>query len=107
MDHIWIRDSNGKGAPHRAPTSPISETELQRIIIEQPEILDLPATREMAVLGEDLELGESTPDILGVDAAGRPVIVEVKVPREGSGNIGIVARCLAIAADLQTRRFPR
>ena len=99
MSELWLENEE-KNSLQPATAHRMTETDLQRLVARDPRIARLGAVTNLAVLGEDLVLGNIAPDILAVEPSGRPVIIEIRIAREGRSNLWTVARALWLASGL-------
>ena len=88
-DDDWML-SRPKGFP--------DEATLHRLIADRPDMLPLAGAPRLVILGSEVGLGAGSADLLGVEASGRPVIIEVKLARNNEARRAVVAQILAYAA---------
>lgn len=105
MAGLWTRfDEGWRSEPPRAFAD---ESELHRLIADNPQFLPLAGSSRLAVLGSEVHLGSGYADILAVEFSGRPVIVEVKLAKNRQSRREIVAQAIAYAAFLRGTRADR
>ena len=63
-------------------------------------MLPLAGSPRLLVLGREVLLGSGYADIVGVEASGRPVIIEIKLAQNNEARRAVVAQILAYAASL-------
>ena len=95
---IWT--SGDKGWKLTRPEGFPVEADLHDLIEEAPEMLPLAGTPGITILGREVGLGSGSADLLGVEASGRPVLVEVKLSKNSEARRAVVAQILAYAAYL-------
>ncbi len=95
---IWT--SGGSGWELTRPEGFPDEATLHDLIEEAPEMLPLAGTPSITILGREVGLGSGSADLLGVEASGRPVLVEVKLSKNSEARRAVVAQVLAYAAYL-------
>lgn len=95
---IWTRGS--KGWELTQPEGFPLEADLHGLIEEAPEMLPLAGAPIIVILGREVGLGSGSADLLGVEASGRPVIIEVKLRKNSEAQRAVVAQVLAYAAYL-------
>ncbi|MYC84089.1 MAG: hypothetical protein F4X18_01035 [Acidimicrobiia bacterium] len=95
---IWTR--NDEGWQLSRPEGFPDEATLHRLIEETPEMLPLAGAPALLVLGREVPLGSGYADLVGVEASGRPVIIEVKLAQNNEARRAVVAQILAYAANL-------
>ena len=95
---IWKKDDDDwkLSRPEGFP----DEATLHRLIWETPEMLPLAGAPRLGMLGSEVGLGPGSADLLGVEASGRPVIIEVKLAWNAEARRAVVAQILAYAAYL-------
>ena len=76
------------------------EATLHRLIEQNPDMLPLAGAPRLVILGSEVGLGPGSADLLGVEASGRPVIIEIKLARNDESRRAVVAQILAYAAYL-------
>ena len=76
------------------------EATLHRLIWETPDMLPLAGAPRLVMLGSEVGLGAGSADLFGVEASGRPVIIEVKLAWNPEARRAVVAQILAYAAYL-------
>ena len=90
-DEIWrLRDSEGFE----------NEAALHQLIEQNPDMLPLSGAPKLAILGSEVSLPSGYPDLLAVEASGRPVVIEVKGSWNPDASWAIVAQILAYASAL-------
>jgi hypothetical protein len=77
-----------------------SEGTLQALLDDAPQLLPLSGAPLVTVIGREVQLGSGYVDILGVEATGRVVLLEVKLARNAEARRAVVAQALAYAAVL-------
>lgn len=95
---IWTR--NDEGWQLSRPEGFPDEATLHRLIEKTPEMLPLAGAPPLLVLGREVPLGSGYADLLGVEASGRPVIIEIKLAQNNEARRAVVAQILAYAANL-------
>ena len=95
---IWTQNDEGwqLSRPEEFP----DEATLHRLIEETPEMLPLSGAPALLILGREVPLGSGSADLVGVEASGRPVVIEVKLGRSSEARRAVVAQILAYAANL-------
>lgn len=95
---IWTRNKEGwrLRRPHGFP----DEATLHDLIEETPEMLPLAGSPALLILGREVPLGSGYADLLGVEASGQPVIIEIKLAKAAAAKRAVVAQILAYAAHL-------
>ena len=76
------------------------EATLHRLIEQNPDMLPLAGSPRLVILGSEVWLPSGYPDLLGVEASGRPVVIEVKGSWSPDASWPIVAQILAYASSL-------
>ena len=95
---IWTQEGDdwsltkSKGFP--------DEATLHDLIEMNPEMLPLSGAPALLILGREVLLGSGYADLVGVEATGRPVIIEVKLSQSSEARRAVVAQILAYAAHL-------
>ena len=95
---IWT--SGDKGWELTRPEGFPDEATLHDLIQEAPEMLPLAGAPSITILGREVGLGSGSADLLGVEASGRPVLIEVKLKKNNEARRAVVAQILAYAAYL-------
>ena len=95
---IWTR--NDEGWQLSRPEGFPDEATLHRLIEDTPEMLPLAGAPALLVLGREVPLGSGYADLVGVEASGRPVIIEIKLAQNNEARRAVVAQILAYAANL-------
>ena len=95
---IWTR--NDEGWQLSQPGGFPDEATLHSLIEETPEMLPLAGAPALLVLGREVPLGSGYADLVGVEASGRPVIIEIKLAQNNEARRAVVAQILAYAANL-------
>ena len=95
---IWKKDGDdwSLSPPKRFP----DEATLHDLIERNPEMLPLSGAPPLVILGREVPLGTGYADLVGVETAGRPVIIEVKLAQNSEARRAVVAQILAYAAHL-------
>lgn len=95
---IWTRNDGGwqLSQPEGFP----DEATLHGLIEDTPEMLPLAGAPALLVLGREVPLGSGYADLVGVEASGRPVIIEIKLAQNNEARRAVVAQILAYAANL-------
>ena len=95
---IWTDGNDGwkLSRPEGFP----DEATLHRLIEQNPDMLPLAGAPRLVILGSEVGLGPGSADLLGVEASGRPVIIEIKLARNDESRRAVVAQILAYAAYL-------
>ena len=76
------------------------EAALHDLIEQTPEMLPLAGAPRLLILGREVQLGSGYADLVGVEASGRPVIIEIKLARNSEARRAVVSQILAYAAHL-------
>ena len=95
---IWTR--NDEGWQLSRPEGFPDEATLHSLIEKTPEMLPLAGAPPLLILGSEVPLGSGYADLLGVEASGRPVIIEIKLAQNNEARRAVVAQILAYAANL-------
>ena len=95
---IWT--SGDKGWNLTRPDGFPDEATLHDLIEDAPEMLPLAGAPSITMLGREVGLGSGSADLLGVEASGRPVLIEVKLKKNSEARRAVVAQILAYAAYL-------
>lgn len=95
---IWT--SGDRGWKLTEPEGFPDEAALHDLIEDAPEILPLAGAPSIVILGREVGLGSGSSDLLGVEASGRPIIIEVKLRKNREAQRAVVAQILAYAAYL-------
>ena len=95
---IWTR--NDEGWRLSRPEGFPDEATLHSLIEETPEMLPLAGAPPLLILGREVPLGSGYADLVGVEASGRPVIIEIKLAQNNEARRAVVAQILAYAAHL-------
>lgn len=95
---IWTR--NQEGWQLSRPEGFPDEATLHGLIEDTPEMLPLAGAPALLVLGREVPLGSGYADLVGVEASGRPVIIEIKLAQNNEARRAVVAQILAYAANL-------
>lgn len=95
---IWTEGNEGWKLS-RPKGFPAEET-LHGLIEATPDMLPLAGAPALVVLGREVGLGPGSADLLGVEASGRPVIIELKLRKNADARRAVVAQILAYAAYL-------
>ncbi len=98
IPRIWTKGEEGwmLSQPEGFP----DEATLHSLIEETPEMLPLAGAPRVLILGKEMLLGSGYADLVGVEASGRPVIIEVKLADNNEARRAVVAQILAYAASL-------
>jgi hypothetical protein len=99
MAALWRNE--GSGWELAAPTGFPDERTLHKLVGAQPGILPLAGAPRLVIVGSEVALGSGFADLVGVEADGRPVVIEVKLRRNSEARRAVVAQALAYAAYLQ------
>ena len=95
---IWTKGA--EGWKPRQPEGFPDEATLHSLIEERPEMLPLAGAPTLLILDREVLLGSGYADLVGVEASGRPVIIEIKLAHNNEARRAIVAQILAYAASL-------
>ena len=95
---IWTQD--GDDWTLTQPKEFPDEATLHSLIEKNPEMLPLSGEPALLILGREVLLGSGYADLVGVEATGRPVIIEVKLAQNSEARRAVVAQILAYAAHL-------
>jgi len=76
------------------------ERTLHELIHQTPHMLPLAGSPQITMLGSEIRLGNGYADLIGIEATGRPVLIEIKLARNSEARRAIVAQVLAYAAAL-------
>ena len=98
ISRIWTKGDEG-WRPSRPNGFP-DEATLHRLIEQNPGMLPLSGAPRLVILGSEVSLPSGYPDLLGVEASGRPVVIEVKGSWSPDASWAIVAQILAYASSL-------
>ena len=95
---IWTEGNEGwkLSRPEGFP----DEKTLHGLIEATPDMLPLAGAPALVILGREVGLGPGSADLLGVEASGRPVIIELKLRKNAEARRAVVAQILAYAAYL-------
>ena len=98
IPRIWTKGDEGwmLSQPEGFP----DEATLHGLIEETPEMLPLAGAPRLLILGKEVLLGSGYADLIGVEATGRPVIIEIKLADNNEARRAVVAQILAYAASL-------
>ena len=95
---IWM--NRDEGWSQRRPEGFENEAALHQLIEQNPDMLPLSGAPKLTILGSEVSLPTGYPDLLGVEASGRPVVIEVKGSWNPDASWAIVAQILAYASSL-------
>ncbi|MDE0237300.1 MAG: hypothetical protein OXN95_08765 [bacterium] len=95
---IWTQD--GDDWTLTQPKEFPDEATLHSLIEKNPEMLPLSGEPALLILGREVLLGTGYADLVGVEATGRPVIIEIKLAQNSEARRAVVAQVLAYAAHL-------
>lgn len=99
MSSIWV-ESEGRWRL-LAPIGYPDEATLHTQVEEAPDLLPLSGSPRIAILGREVQLGTGYADLIGVEASGRVVVIEVKLAKNPEARRAVVAQILAYAAYLK------
>lgn len=88
------------------PTGFPDEATLHALVAREPQLLPLSGAPQIAVLGQEVALGEGSADILAVEDSGRLVVMEVKLAVNAEARRAVVAQALAYASYLDRLSMP-
>ncbi len=95
---IWTQDSNGWTLTQSNTFQ--DEATLQNLIEQHPEMLPLSGKPALIILGREVPLGSGYADLIGLEATGQVVIIEIKLAKNPDARRAVVAQILAYAACL-------
>jgi hypothetical protein len=98
MTAIW--EASGDGWKVATPTGFATEAALHDLVEQSPQLLPLSGAPTITVLGREVRLGAGYADLVGVEATGRPVIIEVKLAYNAEARRAVIAQILTYAAAL-------
>ena len=95
---IWTEGNEGwkLSRPEGFP----DEATLHRLIQQNPDMLPLAGAPRLVILGSEVTLGSGRADLIGIEASGRPVVIEIKLAYSSEARQAVVAQILAYAASL-------
>lgn len=99
MTSLWRKNEIGKWTEAEKSGFP-KEEEIEEIIFSSPSILPLGGVL-ITPLRRQFPLAKGRPDIMAVEATGRPVIIEVKLATNPESRRAILGQVLAYAAYLE------
>ena len=95
---IWTE--GGGGWELSRPEGFPDEETLRGLIEATPDMLPLAGAPALVILGREVGLGPGSADLVGVEASGRPVIIELKLRKNAEARRAVVAQILSYAAYL-------
>lgn len=95
---IWTEGNEGwkLSRPEGFP----DERTLHGLIEAAPDMLPLAGAPRLVILGSEVRLGSGYADLLGVEASGRPVVIEIKLACNPEARRAVVSQLLGYAASL-------
>lgn len=96
MTAIW--ENSGEGWRVANPAGFAAEAALHDLVERSPELMPLAGGPSLAIVGREVRLGTGYADLVGIEASGRPVIIEVKLAYNSEARRSVVAQILTYAA---------
>lgn len=98
MTAIW--KNGGSDWKLLAPSEYPDEATLHTLVEEAPQMLPLSGNPQFVIIGREVQLGTGYADLLGIEANGRPVLIEIKLNKNAEARRAVVAQVLAYASYL-------
>ncbi|HEV2069721.1 MAG TPA: hypothetical protein VGR26_08010 [Acidimicrobiales bacterium] len=77
------------------------EEKLHDLIEEAPHLMPLAGAPRIVVLGREVTCGSGSADLLAIEDAGRPVVIEIKLAQNPEARRAVVAQVLSYASFLK------
>ena len=102
MTGIWRKDGDTWSlvGPSRIPDEDALQQQIVDAIVNDPQALPLSGQPRLAIVGQQVWLGNGEADVLAIERDGRPVVIEAKLARNPEARRKVVAQALEYAADL-------
>ena len=77
------------------------EEKLHDLVEEAPHLMPLAGAPRIVVLGREVTCGSGSADLLAIEDAGRPVVIEIKLAQNPEARRAVVAQVLSYASFLK------
>jgi hypothetical protein len=98
MPAIWYND--GTKWKLLAPSGFPDEASLHSLVEQEPQILPLAGSPQLAIVGREVRLGSGYADLIAIEPSGRLAVIEVKLARNAEARRAVISQALAYASYL-------
>ncbi len=98
MAAIWTEGKEGRELLQ--PAGFPNEAQRHELIARAPQVLPLPGSPTLVVLGTEVPLGAGFADIVAVETSGRPVVIEVTLAKNPESRRAVIAQILTYASTI-------
>ncbi|MBX3069147.1 MAG: hypothetical protein KF883_01465 [Thermomicrobiales bacterium] len=99
MTDIWKQDESGWRL--QRPAGFPDEATLHNMVAAAPQMLPLAGEPQIAIVGREVSIGAYRADLVGIEATGRLVIIEIKLADNSEARRAVIAQILTYAAYLR------